>query len=70
MGVLGWVLAGKEEAEAVEGVHNELGHLEGIWGYWQTLPDLVLRFGPVGKSESLCSLTYLSSLVVPGLVWS
>lgn len=52
MGVLGWVLAGQEEAEAVKGVHNELGHLEGIWGDWQTLPALVLRFGPMDKSES------------------
>lgn len=49
-----------------------LGIWEGILGGgdWQSLPTLVLRFGPVNKSEStaFCSLVYLSSLVVPGLI--
>lgn len=58
MGVLGWVLAGQEEAGAVRGVHNELGHLEGIWGDWQTLPALV----QVREPTALCSLAYLSWL--------
>lgn len=46
----GWVLAGQEEAEAVKDVHNELGHL--VHGVTRSPSMLVLRFGPVSKSET------------------